>query len=57
MKDKNTGITNRFYSLYDKEDEREAFARGRLLGSSETFEGNAFRVNGKTYYNGRIINK
>jgi hypothetical protein len=30
-----------FYSLYDKEDEREAFARGQLFGLSETFERNA----------------
>ena len=27
--------------LYDKEDEREAFERGRLFGSSNTFESNA----------------
>lgn len=29
------------YFLYDKEDEREAFARGQLFGLSETFDRNA----------------
>jgi hypothetical protein len=29
------------YFLYDREDEREAFARGRLFGSGETFERHA----------------
>jgi hypothetical protein len=41
IKDENTGlIIKRFYSLYDKEDEREAFERGRLFGLGETFERN-----------------
>jgi hypothetical protein len=40
-----SGLSNKIdgvaFALYDKEDEREAFARGRLFGLYETFERNA----------------
>ena len=32
--------TEMYYFLYDRQDEREAFARGQLFGEKQTFEGN-----------------